>query len=1094
MSVQFVLGTSGSGKSTYIYNKIIEESMATPNVNYILLVPEQYSMILQRKMVELHPAGGTMNIDVIGFNRLAYRVFDELGTKNSKVLEDFGKSMLIRQVAGSIKDDLQIYGISLDKPGFIDEVKSLMSELYQYDMAGNKINEIIAKLGDEDNGTSLLKKKLMDMSLIYDAFAKRIGDEYIVAEEITELLVSCIPSSELIKKSVIVMDGFTGFTPIQLSVIEQLMIHSMKIYSVLTIDRENYEKETIGEHELFYLTSKTIKSVCDRAKANNIPVMDHIFVEENTRKESSELAWLEANLFRYPYKKYECNVENISITHYENMREEIAATASIIRSLVRSEGYRYKDFAIVTGALTQAEGLVNQLMPKYDIPYFLDYSMPVKNNPFIDGLCHAIRCISESFSYDSIFAFLKSGAVNELDDMDIELMENYVLAKGIKGLWMWQKKWIEELDNAREYVLELFQPFMENGKLVKTAKISDFVKAVLQFMTNLDYEKRIGDAADRYDEAGSHELAKLYEQLYGKITEILDKMLQIMPDETAPIDEFYELFELGLKDVKMGIIPSTLDMVIVGDITRTRLDSIKVLFMLDVNDGIIPSKGNPAQIISDRDKEKLSLLGYELAPTDKINAYIEQFYLYTGMTKPRDRLYISYVRTNSDNEAMRPSYMIERICNIFPKLTVNDGKSIASVVTTKEASVEILITFLKRLMDGHKESLNELNSLYRLYRDMGETELLDTVKKGIEYSNVPYNLKKDVYGLIKLKLATQSVSRLEQYAGCAYSYFLKYIAGLKERQIKELDNISIGNVLHSAMERLYRHVHDNMGNDWEGLAKDKRDKLVESFVGNAFDTEFEDSDGRVKYLRNVLVRIGQRTAEMLKNITCRDMLKPEYFEYKFERRLEHENNAPVTLKGVVDRGDIYYDREQNLVKLRIIDYKSGNYDFKINELYEGLQLQLAVYMNVMVELVKEQYGRGASDGLRIIPEGMYYYQFKDPYVDADDENKALAEREKKLVLKGLNNEGGTVNNIAHFAMKKAGELADKILEGDISKNPVINKGKAACEYCPYKSVCRFDDRYGGNEYRHLRYGSSDRELVYNKIVEELGGKTDGLDG
>ncbi|MCM1272772.1 MAG: PD-(D/E)XK nuclease family protein [Clostridium sp.] len=1093
MSVQFVLGASGSGKSTYIYNKIINESMKNKTVNYILLVPEQYSMILQRKMVELHPAGGTMNIDVIGFNRLAYRVFDELGKKNGKVLEDFGKSMLIRQVAGSIKDELQIYGSSLDKPGFIDEIKSLMSELYQYDIKGDKLSEMIERLKAEGDGTSLLEKKLTDMLLIHDAFTKRLGDEYIVAEEITELLVQCIPSSELIKKSVIVMDGFTGFTPIQLLVVEQLMLHSMKVYSVLTIDRENSEKENVAEHELFYLTRKTIKSICDRAEANNISIMEPIYVEKAADRSRNELSWLEANLFRYPYKRYEDEVEHIAITRYGNMREEIAGAAATIRSLVRNEGYRYKDFAIITGALTQAEGLFHQLMPKYDIPYFLDYSIPVKNNPFIDGICHAIHCVDDGFSYDSMFAFLKSGAVSELNDDDIELMDNYVLSKGIKGLWMWQRAWGEELDYARECVLEIFAPFIKNKGLLKRAAIADFVNAVLQFMERLDYETRLGHAAERYGELGNHELARLYEGLYGKIGEILDKMLQIMAEQVVSIDEFYELFELGLKDVKMGIIPSTLDMVIVGDITRTRLDGIKVIFMLDANDGIIPSGENPAQIISDRDKEKLLAFGYELAPTDKINVYVEQFYLYMSMTKPQDRLYISYVMTGADNEAMRPSYIIERICNIFPRLAVRDGKKASEAVTTKEASVEILIGFLKKLMDGDMQSLNNLNSLYRLYSDLGEHELLSIIRSGIAYSNIPERLTRDVYGLIQLKLSTQSVSRLEQYAGCAYSYFLKYILGLRERQIKELNTISIGNILHSSMERLYRHVHDNMGNDWEGLADDERDKLVETFVGNAFEAEFDDDDGKVQYLKTVLVRIGQRTAEMLRNITCKDILKPEFFEYKFERPLEHENKAPVTLKGIVDRGDVYFDREQGLVRLRIIDYKSGNYDFRINELYEGLQLQLAVYMNVMVALVKEQYGKGYAEELKIVPEGMYYYQFKDPYVDAADEAKAQLEREKKLTLKGINNADGMVNTMADFAMKKAGELADKILAGDISKKPVLNKGKAACEYCPYKSVCRFDDRYGGNEYRHMRYGSGDKELVYQKIVSDLGGKPNGVD-
>lgn len=1092
MSVQFVFGPSGSGKSTFIYNEIIKASMKNRDTNYILLVPEQYSMLIQRKMVELHPSKGTMNIDVIGFNRLAYRVFDELGIKTTKVLEDFGKSMLLRQIAGKLKDELKLYGSSIDKPGFIDELKSLMSELYQYDVELTRLDRMLADVRDKGETDSLLEKKLADLSLIYSTFAKRIEGEYIVAEEISELLADNIERSEYIKNSVIVLDGYTGFTPIQLKCISKLMASSKHMYFVLTIDRTGYEKKKPGEHELFFLTSQTVDCIVKQAGRMNVTVCEDIFVDGEYKRRSDELSHLEKSIFRYPYKKYTGEVKDIRISQYKNTREEIMQTAQTIRELVINEGYTYKDIGVVTGALESNIGIIEQLMPLYDIPYFLDYSRPVTNNPYIDAISSGLRVISESFSYESVFAFLKSGVISELDDNDIEVLENYVLEKGIKGSYMWERQWSGDVDYSREYVVHIFDAFKDEAGYLKQATVSRYVNCTREFMKQLEYEASMSAYAQVLNENMQTDEARLYSMLYEKISDILDKMLLIMPDDIVSVDDFSRLFELGLKDIALGIIPTTLDMVTIGDITRTRLDGIKVLFILDVNDGIIPAAGSKAGIISDTDKDVLSSLGYELAPTERMNVYTQQFYLYSNMTKPTDKLFIAYTVTNQDNEVQRPSYIINRIKNIFPKLTVSENQQDA--VSTRRASVELLIKLFNRLMAGDYEKLSEFNSLFKLYEDMGDTRLLDIITMGAAYSNTPDKLAASVYDLVRLRLATQSVSRLEQYASCAYSYFLKYILCLEDRRIKQLNSISMGNILHEAMERLYRYVYDNMSNEWERLDDEKRDSLVEGFVVTAFDREFEQTDKRLGYLKGVIIRIAKRTAKTLSEKASGELLKPEYFEYRFDRRLK-VGDEDVKLTGVVDRGDVYYDSRSNTLRLRIIDYKSGNYDFKINELYEGVALQLSIYMNVMMELVDEQYNHGRADGdkAHIVPEGMYYYQMTDPFVDADSEEKAETERGKRLVLKGLSDGEAVIRNVSEYAMKKAGSMTGEILSGNIDKLPIIKQHGMACDYCEYKLVCRFDSRYGGNKARRLRFSEKDKDMVYQRIIEELGGEADGMD-
>ncbi|MBQ9233939.1 MAG: exodeoxyribonuclease V subunit gamma [Lachnospiraceae bacterium] len=1081
MSLQMILGPSGSGKSHYIYNKIIKDGIKNPDINYILLVPEQYSMALQRKLVMLHPAKGTMNIDVIGFNRLCFRVFDELNIKPERVLEDFGKSMLIRKAAGERKGKMSVYSGSLDKSGFIDEVKSLMSEMYQYDISREKLDGVIEKLKDSPADV-LLYKKLMDMKEIFGAFDTKLSDNYIAAEKLIEILAENIERSALIKRSIIVMDGFTGFTPIQLGLIEKLIRYSKEVYGVFTIDKIFYDKRNVKEHELFYLTKKTISGLKELAIKNSVDVSEDYFVNGDTFNRwsdgSKNISWLEKNIFRFPYKKCSDSQDDISITVYDTPRKEIEGVAYRIDKLVKEGNYRYKDIAVISGNLEGISSKTKQIFERYDIPYFLDASIPVKNNPYINSIEYLLRIVKENFSYDSVFAFLKAGIIRELDDDDIETIENYVLKKGIRGKSAWSREWNEEVEEIRGYIADILIPFYDLlHKSVNSIKA--YTKAIRDFMEVHEYEKRMEN----------------YKNLYVKVIQVLEKMDEIMGDDSVDIDDFSELLALGLKDLTLGVIPKTLDMTIIGDITRTRLDDIKVLFIIGINDGIIPKKSNNTGIISDGDKERLKELGIELAPTEKFNSYIEQFYLYINMTKPKDKLILSYTSMNDENEQVRPSYIISRITNIFTGISVD--KDDEYKVAGKKTGLDTLIEGMQLIMSGDNSRLSETMSLYKLYRDM-QAEDLTLIENAFLYNNIPQKLSDDMAELIKLKLMSQSVSRLEKYASCAYSYFLQYILGLSERKIRQIDNRDIGTILHGAMERMYRHVHDNMDNDWSKIEDNTRDEMVERFVEEAFDEAYDSytvKEGRFEYLLTVLKRIGKRTAAVLSDITDKDLLRPEYFEYKFTKKLDVPGqNFDMTLNGIVDRGDVYYSPEDKSLRLRIIDYKSGSHDFKISRLYEGLSLQLSVYMNVMQELVENQYNKDKeeTEKLKITPEGMYYYKMTDPYVAADDADAADKEREKTLKLTGLlNDDPQKFKDINDFAIYKAKGIAGSIIKGEIDKNPMTVEGKSTCEYCLYKEVCRFDKKYGGNKERLPKYTEKDKDIVYDKIKEVLAETKDG---
>ncbi len=1082
MSLQFVLGPSGGGKSHYIYEKIIKESIEHPELNYILLVPEQYSLALQRKMVMLHPHGGTLNIDVIGFNRLAYRVFDELNVRTAKVLEDFGKSMLVRRVAGEVKDQLKVYKSCLNKNGFVDEVKSLMSEFYQYDFSVEQLRKVIADMkakGDQ----SVLLNKLEDIEIIINAFQEKLVAEYIVAEQLTELLSDCASRSEIIKNSVIVMDGFTGFTPIQLKLIGTLISNAIKVYSLHTIDEPSYKKTFKGgleEHELFYLTDKTLRALKQLASDRHVPHESDICVGFDESKrwslDKKDLRHLEKNIFRYPYDKYTGPVENLYINAYQTPRAQLKGVAEVIFNLVKSGKYRYKDIAIISGNFEKNVSAVNQIFPQYDIPYFLDYTPPLKNNACVDSIGHVLRILEDDFSYDSVFSFLKSGVVQDISYEDVEELENYVLAKGIKGYNRWSRVWKSAGDDinfvAKDSFLDIIKPF-KRSILSKKAEVRNYTQAIRQLMETLNFADKLEDIKG----------------LYEKLLEVLDKLDSIMGEDCLDIREFIDILEVGLKELNLGMIPSKLDMVLVGDITRTRLDNIRVLFVVDANDGVIPSNASSAGIISEKEKEKLISLGVELAPTDKVNSFVEQMYLYSNMTAPSEKLYISYTNMNSDNKPLAPSYVIERLTSLFTKLKVETIKELG--ITTAKATREHLVEELqKQIISEDWNDISKVASLYESYKSEYGDRAIAEIHKALAYSNVPEKLRSQVTDLIMQSMMKQSVSKLEQYAKCPYSYFMKYTLGIDERELYQVDNRDTGNILHTAMEGMFNYVHNNLDNDWKTISDQDRDKLLEAHIDAAWEKELggrELEGGRYEFLKDDLYRIGKRTVAVLSHMEEGDYLKPEFFEEMFNVSVALDDNNSMQLRGKIDRTDALYSSEQDSLRYRVVDYKSSNYEIKLNKIYDGVQLQLAIYTGIMKDILSSKQGiKGVTHKTNIIPDGMYYYGMVDPYISVEDESKLDRERAKKLKLSGIENKNSNFNTVLQYADKKAKELAVEIMDGNISKTPLNEGRNKACTYCPYSDCCRFDEKYGGNSYKYLKFG--DRVMDTPEIISSMEAK------
>ena len=706
MALQFVLGSAGSGKSGYVFRKTVKEAQKNLKKNYYVVVPEQFTMQTQRELVRLQEKNSIMNIDVVSFQRLAYRIFDELGKTNMAVLEETGKNLVLRKVAEERMDDLCVMQGNMKKMGYISEVKSLISELTQYNIDPDTLETFI----EEQNMPPAFSYKLQDILTMYRGFRSAISGMYITAEEVLEAFCDMAEESKLLQDAVLVFDGFTGFTPIQNNVLYRLMGIVSDIYVTVTIDPAEDIYSYHDMQELFAMSKKTVTSLMKMAEEKHFEVTEPVVLKNpkaDRFREAPVLRFLEQNLFRTRHHSYEKKdekeiKEGIEILSLPNPRRELQYAAEEIARLVHTGAYRYRDFAIISGAIEEYGSYVPQIMEEFGIPFFLDTTKNILLHPFLEFVRSLLQVIEDNFSEESMFRYLRCG-LSQISEDEIDLLENYVLAAGIRGKKKWEARFIytthevteEDLEALNELRIRVMEPFLELTAVFrkKGATVRECTTALYQFIVSLQIEQQLKYRENQYKEAKDLAKAKEYAQIYRIVMDILDKMATLLGDEVMDISEYAKVLEAGFEAAKVGVIPGGYDCVMIGDIERTRLDDIKVLFIVGVNDGIVPKSDNRGGIISQLEREELAKNHMELAPTARERVFIQRFYLYLAVTKPSKKLYLTYARVGSDGSAKRPSYFIHMIEGLFPGLKAEliTGEQVDETLVTPESSMAFLL-------------------------------------------------------------------------------------------------------------------------------------------------------------------------------------------------------------------------------------------------------------------------------------------------------------------------------------------------------------------------------------------------------------------
>ena len=1090
MALQFILGSSRSGKTDFIYDQMIKDSMEHPEEEFFFIVPDQSTLNAQRQLVTRHPRHGTFNIDVVGFFRLTYRVFEELSYIPKDLLEDEGKSMVIRRIMEQHKDELKVFASSMKKQGFIDELKSFFAEVYQYDISMQELEKTTENMKEEG-----LRSKMQDILLVMGQFEEYIKDRYLISEQLLDVLAQKIDQSQKLRNAIFYLDGFTGFTPIQRKVVEKLLKIGKNVYIGLTLDGR-YVRSQYREYELFAMSKKEKRELIKLAQNVGTQVLPDIVCWPDQR-DSKELRHLEQNIERYPYQSYKEQPEDIKIRCFMNPRQESRAVANEIEHFVREEEYRYQDIVVLTADL---ESYQNELEKSFDdlyIPYFVDVNRKLLNNPCIETILSVLKMIQKDFSYDMVFRYLKSGFSNFTME-EADFLENYVLACGIRGFSRWNRPFTSKIFSEEEVLRAeaLRVRFIEEVGTLKTGlkRRGSTVKRKLiylyEFLETLDVEGKMIKKQEMFEEKGDFLQARTYAKVYDQVIDLLEQMAEILGDEKLSYDDFLSVLESGLEEMKIGVIPPSLDQVVIGDMKRTRTEGVKVLFFLGVNEGVIPAANDGGGIVNDHQREILETYGVDLAPGAKQSAYMEQFYLYLTVSKPTDKLYLSYRMMDASGNNNRPSYFIERILRIFPKLKVSMEEEEIKTGYTKEEALDQMILCLQELdLTEKEEQEDQMEWMQTLYYALKDLEPVTKYVDARFYINEARSLSKELIHELYGDTISGSVTRMEKFAGCAFSHFMQYGLKLRKRLVHEILPTDMGKVFHKTMELVGKK------SDWKFADDDSRDEFVESMVEAAVtevQKELFESSHRNEYVLERMKRISKRAVWAMEQHIKRGDFTPEEYEIAFSEQnhldsmtFALEDGEKMVFSGVVDRMDSIEDDENKYLK--IIDYKSGNQKFDFAKIFHGLQMQLIIYMNAMMELYEKKSGK------RVYPAGMFYFHLDDPIVSAEDSDIAKEKILKDLKMSGVVNEDfqlieqmehtgsegyltlpvratktgydkrssilntNQLMNLGRFVEKKMTDLGNSLMRGDISIKPYEYEGRKPCEYCEFKNICAYEE-------------------------------------
>ena len=1118
MLLRMILGRAGVGKTTLCLNEIAAAHALDETHALLHIVPEQFSLQSERALLEAADNHALTRAETLSFQRLSFRVFLELGGFDKVVLEDIGRNVILRKVLLDVKTQLLYFTSSVDKQGFIDKLSTMLAELYQYEIRAEALLYASGQVvGDEG-----LRLKLHDLSVILAAYGAYLTEHQFSGEDTLDLLTECLADSEYVRNAKVWIDGFKSFTPQEYRVLDRLLRSAASVTIALTVDEARAGYPELNRQDPFFETKSTVNALCLLAQNAGVPIAEPVALTDAVRcKDAPALAFLERSFMGYQVPKFGGDASCVRLVQADNMYAEIHAAARAVVELTREQELRYHEIGIVCASHEAYAKSVQAIFVQYDIPVFVDKKEDMLSHPLVEYIRAAFEIITGGWQYESVFRFLKTGMTGFTRD-DIDKLENYVLAYGIRYN-RWQKEWVygfdgryerfdrEGINAMRERVLALIAPLSTRFTRSGRHTAAEFCHALYAFLDETGALAVLEQWIDEARASGHNLLWQTHKQMWESVADLIDKVFETLGGERMAAADFAKVLEAGFSAITLGLVPPSLDQVIVGDLRRSRLPQVKALLLLGANENVLPGRLNEDGVLSDDERRVLSKQGIQLAPDGLTRALADYFSVYGVLTKPSSFLYVSCYLSELDGKAVFPSPVMHRIGELLPcadrRRASADSDGSIEQISTAAATFDGLAQALRTYVET--DALPEITKdVYNYFRgNPAYAPMLAQIEAQIAAVGKPERLMREtVYKLYAGRVLT-SVTQLERYAQCPFSYFMQYNLRALERKVYEVENVQLGTLFHATLEAYAKRLAEN-GIDWNDPDDEALVALAQACVDEALAAQGNEilrSTGQYRYFSERVKGIAVQSIRALTTHMRGSGFSVAALEAAFGGQDADAVRVPLDcgameLVGRVDRVDMLTLNDSAYVKL--VDYKSGHKAFSLSEVYYGLQLQLVMYIDAVIKQMKARSGI-----TKVEPAAVLYFRLQNPVVEFDaamseeqvrmrlmsqfqmtglvlDNQDVLENLDERLragqessvqsaiVPVSLNKAKGeddflisktskvvsaeSFERLMAFVMQKAAALGNSILDGDITVWPCMHKKASGCRFCAYRAVCGFD--------------------------------------
>ena len=1160
MALQFVIGRSGTGKTHYITEQIKQHIKQDPfGPSIILLTPEQVSFQMEYGLIESDVIKGTLRAQGLSFRRLAYRVMQEAGGTAHTPISDTGKAMILYKLLAEHENQMKLYRAQAGQTGVVDKMVSIFKEWKRYGLNVEQVSQFAKE--NESTRSKQLNDKLHDLSFMFKQLELIMQQQYIDEEQQLRYLIEGASSASSLNDCEIWIDSFHGLTPLEYEALGALMKVCKNMTVSLTLDRHIERDEKLDELYLFYQTAEAYKTITELAVSAGIPIEKPVILthEVGSRyKDKTTLSFLEANYQKR--KRYDQTInQQIDIVSAVNRRAEVDAVARDMLKQVREHGYRWKDMAIYVRNLEHYRDYFEIALKEFNIPIYLDMKQKPLYHPFVEFLRGVFETILNNWTYDAVFRMAKTEYVVPLDSGIprewFDKLENYVLATGISG-WKWLdlNQWRPQaqvsLDEEEEYAYTITEesqieydialharecivhPITHFEQRLREAKnVEAQCTAVYDLLMLVNAPYRLEQASEQAQLAGNVMLARTNKQLWTKVMQLLDEFVELCGQDQLSTEMFLGMLEAGLDSLTLVTIPPALDQVMVADMEHSRLENVKISYVMGASDGVMPMRMTEDSLLTEVEREALASNGFMMAPSSKRKLLDERFVIYTALTKPSERLWISYPLADEEGKSIVPSEIIRQLKTQFPELKVRnvlaephlllEEHEQQSYVIHPNKAMSNLIVMLRHWYAGEQIPAFWWDVYNWLAVRPQYEQRLKNMLKSLDYSNVEQPLLRETADELFGDHLRMSVSRVERYVSCPFQHFSIYGLKLKKRKQYQIAAPDMGQLFHAALGKLTNELGQSFGRVHHEKVKTTVETIVDQLVPR-LNSSILLSNERFKYIARKLKQIVEQAALMINEHGGRAYFTPVGTEVDFGPKgvmpsliIPLNDKKQIEIIGRIDRIDSAQTDDGLLI--RIMDYKSSPTALKLDQVVHGLSLQMLTYLDVLMTHGESWLKQ------KVTPAGVLYFHVHNPTLNvtgriSQEEAEAAIFKEFKMrgllladteVVRQMDTEletgfskmlpvainkdetfrsGSSVvsmeewNVLRQFVRKKIKQIGTEITDGKLAIEPYQLADKTPCQYCDYKSFCQFDQALAGNQYRKLR--KCDQDEVWKQLREE----------